>query len=48
MQVENQCKRVIITLVNKLLPIINFNAENIVGQLWVMGENGIKIRGISS
>jgi len=48
LRVENQSKRAIITLVNKLLPIINSNAENIVGQLWIMEENRIRIRGISS
>jgi len=48
LRVENQSKRAIITLVNKLLPIIKSNAENIAGQLWIMEENRIRIRGMSS
>lgn len=47
LRVENQSKRAIIALINKILPVITSNEENICGQLWIVEENRIRIRGIS-
>jgi len=48
LRVENQSKKAIITLINKLLPFITFNAGDISGQLWIVEEDRIRVRGISS
>jgi len=48
LRIENQSKRTVINLVNKLLPILASNEEKIYGNLWIVEENRIRIRGISS
>jgi len=48
LRVENQSKIAVINLVNKLLPVLTANEENICGNLWVVEENRIRIRGLGS
>lgn len=48
LRVENQSKKAIMTLINKLLPFITFNAGDIGGQLWIVEEDRIRIRGMCS
>ncbi|SFR14563.1 DUF5615 family PIN-like protein [Desulfoscipio geothermicus] len=48
LRVENQSKRAVITLVNKLLPVLASSEEKICGNLWIVEENRIRIRGIGS
>ncbi len=48
LRVEHQGKRAITALINKLLPVLNASEDNICGNLWIVEENRIRIRGIGS
>lgn len=48
LRVENQSKKAIMTLINKLLPFITLKTGDISGQLWIVEKDRIRIRGISS